>query len=316
MSRSRFFLLPLLALTLTTACVDHGRPIQATNTTPPTASAGATQHVTLPATVTLDGSGSSSADGGAITYAWTLTTVPTGSATTLTNPTSVSPTFTPDLPGTYVAQLIVSEGVLTSTAASVTVGVSGTVNLLVNGSFESGLSGWTTGLQLATGATGTGGYNGDTAPGVETLTGLAGLPATDGTQVALGGVISTNGTSPVVSSVLYQDVVLPAAAATATFSFDIGAKGTINGYNNGYKVGIYATTSVPGYSSAAFAGTTPVFRNASTADSALFSGISSSFNLASHAGETVRFAIINATQSNIEEVIVVDNVRFDVLLAY
>src|SRR5579859_856957 len=95
-------------------------------------------------------------------------------------------------------------------------------DVLTNGSFESGLSGWTTATQLAGGAAGTCGYNGVTAPGTETLTSVAGFPATDGTQTALGSVSQTAGAGAIVSCVLYQDVAIPAGATTATFSFDIG----------------------------------------------------------------------------------------------
>jgi mono/diheme cytochrome c family protein len=52
-------------------------------------------------------------------YSWSITTNP-GNAGTLTNPTSATPQFTATANGTYVLQLIVSNGVLQSTPASVT----------------------------------------------------------------------------------------------------------------------------------------------------------------------------------------------------
>lgn len=58
----------------------------------------------------LDGSGSSDVDGDPLTFQWSLTTVPAGSAATLSDPTAVMPTFVADLPGMYVAQLIVNDG--------------------------------------------------------------------------------------------------------------------------------------------------------------------------------------------------------------
>ncbi len=82
----------------------------------PVANAGTTQTVTVNTLVTLNGSGSSDPDGNAITYAWTLMTRPSGSAATLSAATTARPTFTPDIVGTYVAQLIVSDGALNSTA--------------------------------------------------------------------------------------------------------------------------------------------------------------------------------------------------------
>lgn len=57
-------------------------------------------------------------------------------------------------------------------------------NLLTNGSFESGLTGWTQGQQLEAGATGTCGYNATTGAGTETTTGQPAFPPTDGTQLA------------------------------------------------------------------------------------------------------------------------------------
>lgn len=181
--------------------------------------------------------------------------------------------------------------------------------VLTNGSFESGLTGWTTATQLAAGAAGSCSYNGVTAPGTETLTSLAGFPATDGTQTALGSVADTTGTAAIISCVLYQDVAIPAGATTATFTFDIGVKGNINGSNNGYKVAVYSTAAVPGFSDANLVGST-VVASPGSADATLQGKTSGSFNISSRAGQTVRFAIINAAQSNRGEMIGVDNVKF------
>jgi len=87
----------------------------------PDAHAGTNQSVTTESIITLDGSGSSDADGDVLTYLWTLSTVPIGSSATLSSATSVSPTFTADFNGVYVAQLVVNDGTVDSTVASVTV---------------------------------------------------------------------------------------------------------------------------------------------------------------------------------------------------
>lgn len=90
-------------------------------TTPPVANAGAAQSVVASATVTLDASTSSAATGKTLTYAWTLTAKPAGSAATLTASTTAKPTFVADVAGVYVATLIVNDGTTASSAAAVTV---------------------------------------------------------------------------------------------------------------------------------------------------------------------------------------------------
>ncbi len=88
---------------------------------PPVANAGPNQSVSVGATVTLDGSGSSDPERHALTYSWTLPTRPTGSTATLTNPTSVHPTFVADVAGNYVAQLVVNDGTQNSAPDTVSI---------------------------------------------------------------------------------------------------------------------------------------------------------------------------------------------------
>ncbi|MCH9027051.1 MAG: hypothetical protein IIA05_08055 [Proteobacteria bacterium] len=76
----------------------------------PTADAGMDQGSVVGFMVTLDGFGSDDADLDPITFAWALTVRPAGSAAFLTGPDTVSPSFIPDLPGTYEAQLVVNDG--------------------------------------------------------------------------------------------------------------------------------------------------------------------------------------------------------------
>ncbi len=89
--------------------------------TAPIANAGPGQAVTTGTTVTLDGSGSSDADGNPLTYLWSFVSIPTGSGATLANPTTVKPTFSADKTGQYVVQLIVRDGVVNSTPATATI---------------------------------------------------------------------------------------------------------------------------------------------------------------------------------------------------
>jgi len=53
-------------------------------------------------------------DGDPLTYEWTMVSQPPGSAATLSSTTASHPTLTPDLIGTYVLSLVVSDGTLSS----------------------------------------------------------------------------------------------------------------------------------------------------------------------------------------------------------
>jgi hypothetical protein len=95
--------------------------VQAKTDHAPTAVAGSPQTVTTGATVQLDGSGSSDPDGDTLTYAWTQTAGPT---VTFSSTTAVKPTFTAPASATSLTfQLVVSDGTLSSSPASVTITV-------------------------------------------------------------------------------------------------------------------------------------------------------------------------------------------------
>jgi hypothetical protein len=87
----------------------------------PAANAGPDQTAHVTHVVTLDGSASADPDGDALSYQWTLASRPAGSAAVLSNPSSASPTFLVDRPGTYSAQLVVGDGSATSAADTVTI---------------------------------------------------------------------------------------------------------------------------------------------------------------------------------------------------
>jgi hypothetical protein len=88
---------------------------------PPTADPGVNQSVEAGAAVSLDGAGSSDPNQDPITYAWSLLTKPAGSSAVLEGALSASPTFVADRAGVYTAQLVVSDGALSSEPKTVTV---------------------------------------------------------------------------------------------------------------------------------------------------------------------------------------------------
>ena len=84
----------------------------------PVANAGSAQSVSTAAVVTLNGTGSTDANGDTLTYRWTLTSKPTSSTAALSSATVASPTFTADLAGSYVASLVVNDSKVDSTNTS------------------------------------------------------------------------------------------------------------------------------------------------------------------------------------------------------
>ena len=90
----------------------------------PVANAGRAQSLLAASTVTLDGSASTDANNDTLTYQWTLSAKPTGSQAVLNAPASVKTSFVADLPGNYLASLVVSDGKLSSPPSKVSVTVS------------------------------------------------------------------------------------------------------------------------------------------------------------------------------------------------
>ncbi len=88
----------------------------------PVADAGIDQ-VASQSLILLDGSASSDADNNPLIYQWSLLSKPADSQATLIDPASSQPSFTADLPGFYVSQLIVNDGKLDSDPDTVTVEV-------------------------------------------------------------------------------------------------------------------------------------------------------------------------------------------------
>jgi len=89
-------------------------------TVPPVIACGADVTDDVLATVTISGS-ASDPDGGAVTYAWTVTSRPTGSTSTPTSPTSPTTTFYLDASGTYELELCATDDEGDSACCTVTV---------------------------------------------------------------------------------------------------------------------------------------------------------------------------------------------------
>ena len=87
----------------------------------PTADAGGDRDIAVDTLVTLDGSGSSDPDTDALSYRWTLFSKPANSNASLIDSNRVTPSFTTDVAGDYVIQLIVNDGSADSLVDFVTV---------------------------------------------------------------------------------------------------------------------------------------------------------------------------------------------------
>ncbi|HTC87385.1 MAG TPA: PKD domain-containing protein [Bryobacteraceae bacterium] len=121
-----------------------------TTCTQPTANPGTNQNVTVGQTVTLNGTGSGDVCSDPLTFAWSLTTRPSGSGATISNPAIAQPSLRPDVAGIYVAQLIVNNGFTSSNPATVTITASGSIqntamsfspnSLVVNGTSTQSLT--------------------------------------------------------------------------------------------------------------------------------------------------------------------------------
>jgi hypothetical protein len=88
---------------------------------PPVANAGDDQQAYVNGLATLNGSGSSDADGDALSYQWVFNARPSGSAAAFSDETSKTPTFTPDKAGTYTIGLTVNDGAADSAPDTVIV---------------------------------------------------------------------------------------------------------------------------------------------------------------------------------------------------
>ncbi|GAB4336764.1 MAG: hypothetical protein Kow0099_09860 [Candidatus Abyssubacteria bacterium] len=87
----------------------------------PEAAAGEDLAAFIADTIYLDGTASSDSDGDELAFTWTLSNKPEGSAAELSDPASATPTLFLDLPGDYVLELTVNDGLCNSEVDSLTV---------------------------------------------------------------------------------------------------------------------------------------------------------------------------------------------------
>lgn len=201
----------------------------------PVAAAGPDAAVSVGIPVALDGSGSSDADGDAVTYAWTLS-APAGSAASLDDATSETPSFVPDVEGAYVASLTVNDGTDDSAADQATITatdntITGTVVAASGGSVASSDGALT--LTIPAGALGT-----DTDISVTRL-GASQLPAVvralpgDKTAYDLGPDGTTFSTPVKVALDVPGAVTTSSGSASMSGAFLLSESGgTIEGMSN------------------------------------------------------------------------------------
>ena len=89
-------------------------PVVPPTNTAPVANTGADRSVSVTSSVAISGKLSSDAQNDPLTYLWTLSSKPTASIATIDNTRAVETFFIADLPGIYLLQLVVNDGLLNS----------------------------------------------------------------------------------------------------------------------------------------------------------------------------------------------------------
>ncbi|MEQ1800797.1 MAG: PKD domain-containing protein [Gammaproteobacteria bacterium] len=132
----------LASLGLIHGCVDGGSSPPETNldNSAPVANAGPDQTVFTQGPVALNGTGTTDPDGDGFSYSWEFDTRPAGSGATLTGAGTASPTFTPDVPGSYVIRLTAADGFPDSTGTDTVTVTAGVPPPVANAGPDQGVS--------------------------------------------------------------------------------------------------------------------------------------------------------------------------------
>jgi len=111
----------LLVLATLSACGGGGGAAAPAPLETPIANPGPAATVNTGAIVQLDGSASFDPQGKPLSFTWRFRSLPKGSQAAINNSAIVNPSFIADVPGTYEAELVVGNGVLSSAPASVAI---------------------------------------------------------------------------------------------------------------------------------------------------------------------------------------------------
>ena len=187
---------------------------------PPIAAAGSDQSLYLGDPVTLDATDSSDADGDTLTYQWSLET-PEGSNAVLSNATASQASFTPDVVGTYIATLIVNDGVVDSATDSVNIQVE-VLPTVYNVTLDFSSTTTSSDASLTGGVT-------TNVEGTGTIDTETGIVTSTGTEITSNQTFFGNPTVGDISLDIYIDSAAETGTQTRTSCVDVQATLTCSG---------------------------------------------------------------------------------------